>query len=173
VAGPAERSVPDLAEMHQRFAGPLFVYALRRVGDRGTAEEIVQDTLVRAWKGADRFAPRRGGLAPWLFTIAHNLPVDRSRRSAARPRLVGPPDEQSDPIDVSDVDRALESWQIAEALAELSEEHRRAIVEVHYLGYQVREAAERAGVPEGTVKSRLYYGLRALRLKLEERGVMG
>ena len=75
------------------------------------------------------------------------------------------------PLTDVDVDRALEAWRLAEALRGLSAEHRAAIVEVHYLGFTVREVAARHGLPIGTVKSRLYYGLRALRLRLEEMGV--
>ena len=169
---PAPEPVPSVAELKQRFAGPLFLYALRRLGDRQAAEEVVQDTLVAAWRHAGRYDPERGSMAGWLFTIARNLAVDHDRRRSARPRLAGPVEEAA-PASSAEVDRALEAWQIAAALAELSAEHREAIVEVHYLGYPVREAAARLGVPEGTVKSRLYYGLRALRLKLEEMGVVG
>lgn len=159
-------------DLHAAFAGPLLVYVLRRVGDRQAAEEIVQDTLVRAWRHADRFDADRGALAGWLFTIARNLTVDLARRRDARPRLVRTTEGGQPPPTDAEVERALEAWQLAEALSELSDEHREAILQVHYLGYSVREAAETLGVPEGTVKSRLYYGLRALRLRMEEMGVV-
>lgn len=161
----------SIEALHDAFAGPLFVYALRLLGDRDAAEEVVQDTLLRAWQHADRFDPARGSLASWVFTIARNLTTDRHRRVAARPPevLVGEPP----PVPVpEEVDAALEAWQLADALAQLTPEHRQAIVDVHYRGYTIREAASRLGVPPGTVKSRLYYGLRSLRLQLEERGVV-
>ena len=159
-------------DLHASFAGLLLVFVLRRIGDRQVVEEIVQDTLVRAWRHADRFDADRGALAGWLFTIARNLIIDQVRRQDARPRLVRVPDDDQQPPTDAEVERALEAWQLAEALDELSDEHREAIVQVHYLGFTVRETADKLGVPEGTVKSRLYYGLRALRLRMEEMGVV-
>ena len=165
------RRIESIEQLHADWAGALFVYAWRRLGDAGAAEEAVQDTLVRAWRHADRFDPGRGSLPGWLFTIARNVTTDGFRRRDARPRVVAEVDDGTTPLADVDVDRALEAWQLAEALHGLSAEHREAVVEVHYLGYTVREVAERHGVPVGTVKSRLYYGLRALRLRLEEMGV--
>ncbi len=165
------RTIESIEQLHADWAGALFVYAWRRLGDAGAAEEAVQDTLVRAWRHADRFDPGRGSLPGWLFTIARNVTTDRFRRRDARPRTVAEVGEDDAPLADVDVDRALEAWQLAEALQGLSAEHREAVVEVHYLGYTVREVAERHELPVGTVKSRLYYGLRALRLRLEEMGV--
>jgi RNA polymerase sigma-70 factor, ECF subfamily len=168
----SSEGIGSIEELYDAFAGPLYLYAWRRLGDRGAAEEAVQDTLVRAWRHAHRFNPERGSLPAWLFAIARNVATDRLRRRAARPGEDAPLTEMDVPLSDGDVDRALEAWQLAEALAGLSREHREAIVQVHYLGFTVREAATRTGVPEGTVKSRLYYGLRALRLRLEEMGVV-
>ena len=173
---PDEGSPTTLEQMHERFAGPLFVYAWRRLGDRQAAEEVVQDTLTAAWRHADRFDAGRGSVSGWLFAIARNLTIDHGRRRMARPLVVVPlePGDDLDPEELSsEVDRAVEAWQLADALAALSPQHREAIVKVHYLGFSVREAAAHLAVPEGTVKSRLYYGLRALRLRLEEMGVIG
>lgn len=167
---PTER-IESIEQLHQDWAGALYLYAWRRLGDPGAAEEAVQDTLVRAWRHADRFDPRRGSLPGWLFTIARNVTTDRFRRRSTRPREVAPLDEDDAPLTDADVERALEAWQLAEALHGLTPEHRQAVVEVHYLGYSVREVADRHGLPVGTVKSRLYYGLRAMRLRLEEMGV--
>lgn len=161
----------SIERMHDEFAGPLFVFAYRLLGDREAAEEVVQDTLVRAWRQSHRFDPTRGTLRAWLFTIARNLTTDRHRRLGARPRETTIVEDVL-PLDDGDIDRAIEAWQLAEALADLSTEHREAILLVHYRGHTVRDAAARLGVPPGTVKSRLYYGLRALRLRLEEMGVV-
>lgn len=169
--GPSEDRISSIEQLYADFGGPLYLFAWRRLGDREAAEEAVQDTLLRAWRHAQRFDPDRGSLPTWLFAIARNVATDRQRRWSARPREVGPAEDADVPLTDGEVDRALEAWQLAEALHGLTAEHREAIVEVHYLGFTVREVAARLGVPEGTVKSRIYYGLKALRLRLEEMGV--
>lgn len=166
-----DSSLTSIEELHAGYAGPLFVFALRRLGDRRSAEEAVQDTLVRAWRHASRFDPDRGSLSAWLFTIARNVTTDRLRRQAVRPEA--PAEVEDVELSEADIDRAIEAWQLAEALHALSREHREAILTVHYLGFTVHEAAERLDLPEGTVKSRVFYGLKALRLHLEEQGVTG
>lgn len=161
-----------MAELHQRFAGPLLVFANRSVGDAELAREIVNDTLLRAWRHAHRFDPEKGELATWLFAIARNLAIDAGRRRLARPAVVRDIDDVEVAEDAA-VDRILEAWEIADALRSLQPAHQAVIIEVHYRGASIAETADRLGIPEGTVKSRLYYGLRGLRLALEERGVMG
>lgn len=164
--------VTSVTAMHERFAGPLFVFALRALGDRGAAEEVVQDTLVSAWRHADRYDPERGAVSTWLFAMARNRVVDRMRRRAVRPEVVVDLTDRALAQDDLDLDRVLEAWQLAEGLSALSGDHRAAIVEVYYRGRSVAEAAAELGIPEGTVKSRVYYGLKALRLRLEEMGVV-
>jgi len=158
---------PLLRDLSGAYSGALFSYAFRATGDRQRAEDVVQETLARAWERADRFDPSRGSAGAWLFTIARNLLIDGWRADAARPRFA-PLDETDVPLGVDEVDRALEAWQMAEALQRLSPEHRTVIVETYYGARSVAATAARLGIPEGTVKSRLYYGLRALRLVLEE-----
>lgn len=167
--------VPDVtsvAALHDQFAGPLFVFALRALGDRGAAEEVVQDTLVNAWRHADRYDPERGAVSTWLFAMARNRVIDSMRRRSVRPEVVVDLTDRALAEDDLELDRVLEAWQIAEGLSGLSDDHRSAILEVHYRGRSVAEAAAVLGVPEGTVKSRVYYGLKALRLRLEEMGVV-
>lgn len=137
--------VGSVRELHDAFAGPLFVFALRSLGDRQAAEEIVQDTLVRAWQAADRFDPTRGSLSTWLFTIARNLTTDQLRRAAVRPHVVASVDAVEPPSTDGEVDRALDAWQMASALAELSDDHRTVVVEAYYGGRTVSEIAERLG----------------------------
>jgi RNA polymerase sigma-70 factor (ECF subfamily) len=96
--------------------------------------------------------------------------IDTQRRRDARPHVVQLP-TLAEPVD--EIDRMLETWHVADALAGLSVAHREVILTCHYRGHNVSETATLLGVPTGTVKSRLYYGLRALRLKLEEMGVVG
>jgi RNA polymerase sigma-70 factor (ECF subfamily) len=152
----------------------LYHFAVRSLGDRGLAEEAVQDTFVRAWRAADRFDETVGSLRTWLFAIIRNVVIDMSRARAVRPPLAseGPGDgplvwgERSD----EDFERLLGAWQVEEAIRRLSEDHRIALVAVHYEGRSYQEVASRLGVPAGTVKSRVYYALKQLRLLLDELG---
>jgi RNA polymerase sigma-70 factor (ECF subfamily) len=155
-----------LADEH----GPdLFRFALRQTRDRELAEDIVQETLARAWRHPGRIAAGRDAARAWLFTVARNLVIDDAR-SARRRRELGVEEVPERPVD-DGVDAVLDRMLVFDALASLSRDHRAVIVAAHYLGRSVREIAEQEGVAEGTVKSRLHYGMRALRLALQERGV--
>ena len=149
--------------------GELYRFALRSLGDAGRAEEAVQETFVRAWRAADRFDESLGSLRTWLFAISRNVVIDLSRARAARPPLAPAVDDEP-PDGGQSVEEAALAWLVEEALRRLSSEHRDAVVEVHYRGRTYEEAGRALSVPPGTVKSRVYYGLRALRLVLEELG---
>lgn len=157
--------------LYRAYGGELYGFALRRLGDRGAAEELVQDVFTRVWRHAAEFDPERGSLRTWLYGIARNALVDAERRRAARPPLTTL--EPQDTVDPDEpLERALLRWQIGLALDRLTPEHREAIELMHLRGLSVRETAHRLGVPEGTVKSRCYYALQALRLTLDELGVV-
>lgn len=163
-----EAFIRALYEMHSR---PLLGYALRLTnGDRQRAEDVVQETLLRAWRHPGTFERNPDAIRPWLFTVARNIAVDAYRARRARPPEAGPDGLEVVAVD-DDIDRALEAWQVTDALASLSVDHRRVLVETYYRGRSVAEASVELGIPPGTVKSRTYYALRALRLVLEERGV--
>lgn len=157
--------------LHDRHAGALYGYALRRLGDRAAAEDAVQDALVAAWRHQDQYDPARGSERQWLFGIARNVVADRRRRDRRR-ALRAVPGVASEAVDDDDLERVVEASLVVDALAALSPEHRSVIVAAYYDGQSVHEMAARFGVPEGTVKSRLHYGLRALRAGLEETGVL-
>jgi RNA polymerase sigma-70 factor (ECF subfamily) len=150
----------------------LLGHVTRLTGDRARAEDIVQETVLRAWRNADKLDDDDRPLRPWLFTVASRLVIDDHRARRARPAEVG--DEAlaatPDASPGADLDAHLDRWQILDALNSLGTAHRDAIVETYYRGRTVTEAALALGVPAGTVKSRVFYGLRALRLALEERG---
>ncbi|GGV19714.1 RNA polymerase sigma factor [Actinomadura cremea] len=160
-----------LRALYSEHGGPLLGYALRLTGgDRPQAEDVVQETLLRAWRHPEALAGRP--VRPWLFTVARNLVVDAHRAKRARPQETGMDEHVlTAHAGPDDIDRALESWTVAEALAQLSPTHRAVLVETYYRGRSVAEAAEVLGIPPGTVKSRTYYALRALKLALEERGL--
>lgn len=157
--------------LYEQHAAPLLSYALRLTGgDRGRSEDIVQETLLRAWRHPEALDPDRGPVRSWLFTVARNVAVDAHRARRARPTEVGDEALALVPA-VDEIEQALDTWLVADALATLSPDHRAVIVETYYRGRSVAEAAAVLGVPPGTVKSRTFYALRALRLALEERGV--
>jgi RNA polymerase sigma-70 factor (ECF subfamily) len=166
---PAEDSALRL--LYEQHAAPLLAYAMRLTsGDRGRSEDIVQETLLRAWRHPQALDPERGPVRSWLFTVARNVAVDAHRARRARPHEVG--DEALAVVPaVDEIEHALDRWLIADALATLSADHRAVLVETYYRGRSVAEAAATLGVPLGTIKSRTFYALRALRLALEERGV--
>ena len=157
--------------MFAEHGDALYTHALRLTsGDRQRAEDLVQETLLRAWRHPEALDPDRGSVRAWLFTTARNLAIDSWRRRSARVGEVVtdvPPETFSD----DETDRTVESWLIAEALARLSAVHREVLIECYYQGRSIAEAAARLGVPAGTVKSRTHYALRSLRLVLEEMGV--
>lgn len=157
------------------YAGALLVFAYRAIGNLQDAEDVVQEVLVRVWRSAERFDPDRAAVSTWLFTIARNVVIDHRRRQQARPRVVGeaPRDRGEPPDDATAFDRAVEAWEMAEALRRLTADHREVIIEVYYRDRSVAQAAARLGIPAGTVKSRLYHGLRNLRVALQDRGIVG
>jgi len=160
-----------LRELHDTHAPALLAYARRLCGgDEGRAQDVVQETLLRAWQHPEALDPARGPARAWLFTVARNIAFDAHRARVARPPEVGAGPLAALAAD-DDLDRALDGWLVADALGTLTPHHRAVLVETFYRGRSVAEAAAVLGVPAGTVKSRAYYALRALRVALAERGV--
>ena len=161
-----------MQQLHDEHAAALWGYCLRLTShDHARAEDVMQETLLRAWRRWDRLEESHGSVRSWLYTVARNIVIDewRSRRSRSEVTVAEVP-EVGDP---DEVDRMLQSWVVADALGALSVEHRAVVVECYYRGASVAQAAARLGIPEGTVKSRTHYALRALRLALNERGILG
>jgi RNA polymerase sigma factor, sigma-70 family len=156
----------DVREVYAAHSGELYGFAMRSLGDPGLAEEAVQETFLRAWRAGERFDPEIGSLRTWLFAILRNVVIDLGRARSARPRVA---EGGVEPF-VEPLDDALLAWQVEEAMQRIGEDHRRVLLETYYRGRPYSEVAEELGVPEGTVKSRVYYGLRALRVVLEEMG---
>ena len=148
----------------------LYRFARRVLGDNGLAEEAVQETFLKAWRRAHRFDPARASLRTWLFAILRNTTVDLARARSTRPSLSveSSEDEAADPIDA--IEGRMRSWQVEEALRHLSDDHRVAVVEVHLRARSYEEVGQDLGIPAGTVKSRVYYGLKALKTALVEQG---
>ncbi|MFE7796689.1 sigma-70 family RNA polymerase sigma factor [Nocardia sp. NPDC057440] len=158
-----------LRVLYQEHASALWRYTLGLVRDPGRAEDIVQETLLRAWQRPNVLDQSTMSARAWLFTVARNLAVDehRSARNRRELRTDSPP-EQAAP---DQADRALDGWLVADALARLSVDHREVIVRAYYRGLSTHQIAAELDIPAGTVKSRMHYGMRALRLALQEMGV--
>lgn len=160
-----------MSALHDEHAGALFGFVSRYVDDPGQAEDAVQETLLRAWKHLDRLDTAAGNPRAYLFTIARNVLTDRWRATRSRPQLVhDEPALESVPA-VDDIERAVESLLVADALRRLSAEHRQVVEQMYFQGRSVAEAAAQLGIPPGTVKSRSYYAVRALRSAFDEMGV--
>ncbi|MER6048355.1 sigma-70 family RNA polymerase sigma factor [Streptomyces sp. NPDC001793] len=178
VSGRGALSTADeelLRTLYAEHAGALFHYVLRLTsGDRQWAEDVVQETLLRAWQHPAAFDPARGPARAWLCTVARHLVIDAHRARQARPAEVGGEalqraTEQTPGED--QIEQALQSWAVADAVRSLSPDHRAVLLETYYRGRTMTEAAQVLGIPLGTVKSRTHYALHALRLALEERGI--
>ena len=155
-----------MREAYAAHSGELYGFAVRSLGDDGLAEEAVQETFLRAWKAGERFDPEIGSLRTWLFAILRNVVIDLGRARASRPRVAEGGVEPS----VEPLEQALVAWQVEEAMRRIGEDHRRVLLETHFRARPYAEVAAELGVPEGTIKSRVYYGLKALRVALEEMG---
>ena len=161
-----------LRELYRAYAGELLGFALNALGERGAAEEIVQEVFTRAWRHADRYDPARGSVRTWLYQITRHAIIDMRRRASARPALAGSDALFETAAPGDSIEQAMLGWQVAAALERLTPEHRQMIRLAHFQGLSVREIAERCELPIGTVKSRTWYALRSLRLALEEMGVV-
>ncbi|MFD8081279.1 sigma-70 family RNA polymerase sigma factor [Kitasatospora sp. NPDC059722] len=170
--GRATLDQDTLAELY-RLHGPYLMRALLRVtsGDRGKAEDILQETLLRAWQNPAAIQRGLEQSRPWLFTVARRIAIDHFRMATARVQEVADesPDEHAGTHDP--YDELLAARDMASALAELQPHHRDVLVELHLKGRSMVEAAQVLGVAVGTVKSRSFYAVRALRPILEARGM--
>ncbi|MCW2855255.1 MAG: sigma-70 region 2 domain protein [Marmoricola sp.] len=166
----SENPTALLQQLHEEHAVALWSFCLHLTSDPVRAEDVAQETFLRAWQHCEELVERPGSIRSWLFTVARNIVIDewRSKRfQNERPTDQLP--EPGDPVDQTDT--LLQAWVVAEAITQLSSEHKAVLLECYYRGRTVAEAARLLGVPEGTVKSRTHYALRALRLALEEMGV--
>jgi RNA polymerase sigma-70 factor (ECF subfamily) len=155
-----------LEQLYARYARAVFGLALRRLGDRGRAEDALQETFVSIWRAAKSYRPDRGPGAPWLYAVARNAIVDRSRAKSETP--VQPPDGAS--LESGPDIRAEQSWtrwRVHRALEELPAPEREVIELAYWHGLSQSEVAESLGIPLGTVKTRTRSGLQRLADLLE------
>jgi RNA polymerase sigma-70 factor (ECF subfamily) len=161
-----------MRELYDEHARALWRYAVRLTGDRARAEDVVQESLLRAWQHPEVTDDHDRSIRAWLFTVARNMIIDE-RRSARFRNVVGSLDEEGAPEQSTpdEVNATLDRLLIADAMAQLSTEHRSVIERSYYRGWTTGQIATDLDIAEGTVKSRLHYAVRALRLALQDNGV--
>jgi RNA polymerase sigma-70 factor (ECF subfamily) len=157
-----------LTSVHASYGADLHRY-VAAMTDHARAADVVQETLLRAWRHPDVLTRSEGSVRAWLFTVARNLVIDEARSAHRRRELTT--DEVPEPGVGDRTQEVLDAWLVADALVELSAEHRAVVIGAYYRGLSVAELSQELDIPPGTVKSRLHYGLRAMRLALQERGV--
>jgi RNA polymerase sigma-70 factor, ECF subfamily len=170
---PATVCGDTFAQLVDLHGAALLRFLLRLThGDRERSEDIYQETLLRAWNHPECYQEGAWLSRKWLFTVARRISIDQLRATAVRPALVSDErqlDVARDPVD--HVDRMLLAGEVRAAMATLSAAHQEVIREMYFQDRPAAEVAERLGLPEGTVKSRTYYALRALKDAMEQRGL--
>lgn len=162
-----KRDEAALLELYDRYQRLLMALALRIVGDRETAEEVLQDVFVRAWEGSKTFDERRGSVSSWLFGITRNRSIDvlRSAQHRARNREREElPEQRGDDSDLAEF--ATTRVLVRQALDRLSPERRGPVELVYFGGLTHQEAARALGTPLGTTKGRIRAALDQLRALL-------
>jgi RNA polymerase sigma-70 factor, ECF subfamily len=153
--------------LYRRYARPVFGLALRRLGDRGRAEDAVQETFASVWRGASSYRPERGPGGPWIYAVARNAIVDRAR-ARNEPAVEAPEQEAHEAGPAERAEANWLSWRVHRALEELSDNERTVIELAYWSGLSQSEVAEYLGIPLGTVKTRTRAALARLADQLEE-----
>jgi RNA polymerase sigma-70 factor, ECF subfamily len=164
LAGDADAAIRQL---YARHAKALHRYVERFRADGASADDIVQETFIRAWRHLPQLSSGDFPVRPWLFRVARNLLIDADRAARSRPVTVAQAAEEGQ--DDTGLNRVLDQQVVADALHQLSPAHRTVLVETFYQGRTLAKVAQQLGIPDGTARSRLYYALQALRRELEDR----
>jgi RNA polymerase sigma-70 factor, ECF subfamily len=153
-------------QLYARHARALHVYVERFCPDRASADDIVQETFIRAWRHLPQLSADDRPVRPWLFRVARNLLIDANRAARSRPIIAQVQPEEG--RDDTGLDQVLDRQLVTDALRQLSPAHRAVLVEIFYGGDSLARAARQLRIPHGTARSRLHYALQALRHQLED-----
>ena len=153
--------------LYGRYVRPVFSLALRKLGDRGHAEDAVQEAFAAVWRSASTYRPERGAAGGWLYTVARNAIVDRLRRNGPTVDAELPELESVEPGPPERAEDSYVSWRVHRALEELVPREREVIELAYWSGMSQSEVAEYLGLPLGTVKTRTRSGLARLASLLE------
>jgi RNA polymerase sigma-70 factor (ECF subfamily) len=156
-----------LSALYDRYAGLVYGTGMRYLGDRGTAEELVQDVFTSVWRNAAGFDPARASFATWVYRITRNRATDRIRRRKARVKSVDV-EPLFEPGETDPSGELARNFDVAAALSRLTPVHREVLLLAYFHGFSQREISDRTATPLGTVKSRTTAALRALRESLDE-----
>ena len=162
----ARRDAYAFEALYRRFARPVFGLALRRLGDRMNAEDAVQETFAAIWRSARTYKPERGAGAPWLYAVARNAIVDRSRGRGEAPGE-GPELASDEPSPAERAETSYTAWRVHRALESLGSNEREVIELAYYGVLSQSEVADYLNIPLGTVKTRTRAGLARLADLLE------
>jgi RNA polymerase sigma-70 factor, ECF subfamily len=160
---------PDavIRELYSPYAKALHGYVEQFCPDRASADDIVQETFIRAWRHLPQLSADDRPVRPWLFRVARNLLTDANRAARARPVTV-PGEAAAEAGTDSGVEEILDRQLVSAALQHLSPAHQIVLVETFYRGGTMAAVARELGIPHGTARSRLHYALEALRRQLQE-----
>jgi RNA polymerase sigma-70 factor, ECF subfamily len=162
---PGQDAEAVIIRLYRENGAFVLSYVTRLLQDRHLAEDVVQETMLRAWRHCSQFSEQKGSVRGWLIKVAHNVAMDKIRMRKSRPAEVAE-DAAPEAMVEDHADTVVTALHVRNALARLSPSHRAVIEEIYLNGHTAREAAARLGIPEGTVFSRSYYALRILRQEL-------
>jgi RNA polymerase sigma-70 factor (ECF subfamily) len=169
VGGELTVSVSGAADrLYRRYERRLYRFGVQRLGNNGLADEMVQETFVRLWRTAGNFDAEKASVQTYLYVIARSVAADVRKRPSSRPLL--PVEDADMPPQPDTVDQIIDSMIVREALESLGSGHAQVIQLAQDEGLTQSQIAERLGLPLGTVKTRMFHGIRAMRVALAERG---
>jgi RNA polymerase sigma-70 factor, ECF subfamily len=160
-----------IRQLYRHHAEALRGYVRRFCPDKASADDIVQETFIRAWRHLPQLRDGSRPVRPWLFRVARNLLTDADRAARSRPVTVSALPAE-DPVIDSGLGQVLDRQLVAEALQHLSPAHRTVLVETFYRGGSMATVARQLGIPAGTARSRLHYALEALRRQLQDQAAI-